>query len=126
MMKMDYKIKGTGIVAILVMVTGILSVQGQDKNTSGDRPRNVILMIGDGMGLSQVSSPYYFSEEEPAFSRFRYIGLARTSSGDAPVTQSPAAATALSTGFKTYNMAVGVDMDTIVRENIAEVLAGEK
>jgi alkaline phosphatase len=39
------------------------------------------------------------------------------------VTQSPAAATAISTGVKTYNMAVGVDMDTVPQENIVEILS---
>jgi alkaline phosphatase len=90
-----------------------------------EKPKNVILMIGDGMGLSQLSSTYYFMEEdrEPAFSRFTYIGLSGTSAGSSPVTQSPAAATALATGHKTYNMAVGVDLDTVPRENIVEFVS---
>ena len=87
------------------------------------RPRNVILLIGDGMGLSQVSVPYYYGDEEPAFNRFRYIGLQRTSAANAPVTQSSAAATALSTGVKTYNLAIGVDTDTIPRENLVEKIS---
>lgn len=97
----------------------------QNETVTGEvpKPLNVILMIGDGMGLSQVSAPYYYSDEEPAFSRFRHIGLARTSSGSHPVTQSPAAATAISTGVKTYNLAVGVNMDTVPQENITEYLS---
>jgi alkaline phosphatase len=97
----------------------------QDENESSGKkgPKNIILMIGDGMGISQVSAPYYYGDKDPAFNRFRHIGLARTSSGDAPVTQSPAAATALSTGHKTYNMAVGVDMDTIIRKNFVELVS---
>jgi len=115
--------KSMQIAAILMMAAGIINVEGQGESPHGKRPRNVILLIGDGMGLSQVSSPYYYSEEEPSFSRFQFIGLARTSAGSDPVTQSPAAATALSTGHKTYNMAIGVDMDTIPRENIVEILS---
>ena len=92
---------------------------------SAQVPSNVILMIGDGMGLSQVSAPYYYGEDDPAFNRFRHIGLMRTSSGSDPVTQSPAAATAMSSGYKTYNYAVGVDMDTVVRPNITEILSGQ-
>lgn len=106
----------------------MVPVKGQLESTSGKAPRNVILMIGDGMGLSQLSSAYYFQEDttkykEPSFSRFSYIGLAKTSSGAERVTQSPAAATALATGHKTYNMAVGVDLDTVPRENIVELLS---
>ncbi|MCK4880585.1 MAG: alkaline phosphatase [Bacteroidales bacterium] len=120
-----------GIVYLSAMVTALLlwvPLRGQVETGKAERPKNVILMIGDGMGISQLSSTYYFKDEkdadrEPAFSRFRYIGLARTSSGLEVVTQSPAAATALATGYKTYNMAVGVDLDTVVRENIVEFLS---
>jgi alkaline phosphatase len=106
----------------------LVPVEGQLESKSGKAPRNVILMIGDGMGLSQLSSAYYFQEDttkykEPSFSRFSYIGLSKTSSGAERVTQSPAAATALATGHKTYNMAVGVDLDTVPRENIVELLS---
>ncbi|MEN8227524.1 MAG: alkaline phosphatase [Bacteroidota bacterium] len=111
------------ISVLLLLISGIALAQDHSESNKADRPRNVILMIGDGMGLSQVSAPYYYMEEEPVFSQFKYIGLARTSAGSAPVTQSPAAATALSTGFKTYNMAVGVDMDTIPQKNIVEILS---
>jgi alkaline phosphatase len=75
------------------------------------------------MGISQISAPYYNMEEEPVFSSFRHIGLQKTSSGSDLVTQSAAAATALSTGVKTYNLAIGVDMDTVPRENIVEILS---
>lgn len=116
--------KGVAMAFLCFGMCGVTMLQAQ-KNQ--EKPRNVILMIGDGMGLSQLSSTYYFmeEEEEPAFSRFKYIGLALTSAGSAPVTQSPAAATALSTGYKTYNTAVGVDLDTVVRENIVEILSKE-
>jgi len=116
--------------AMLVMVLlNCVPLFGQAGMEKIHGPKNVILMIGDGMGVSQLSSAYYFPDEkdkdrEPAFSRFRYIGLARTSSGAEVVTQSPAAATALATGHKTYNNAVGVDLDTGILENIVEILSG--
>ena len=97
--------------------------QTDDQENPVNRPKNVILLIGDGMGLSQISTPYYFSEEPPAFDRFKYIGLSKTSSAEAPVTQSPAASTAMATGYKTYNFAIGVDIDTVPRENIVELLS---
>ncbi len=114
--------------ALLMVLFSWLPINGQAEFERTERPKNVILMIGDGMGISQLSSAYYFMDEkddewEPAFSRFSYIGLAKTSSGAEAVTQSSAAATALATGYKTYNMAVGVDLDTVVRENIVEILS---
>jgi len=111
---------------ILIFISGNILSQVHSESKDQKRPRNVILMIGDGMGLSQVSLLYYYMEEEPVFNSFKHIGLARTSSGDADVTQSPAAATALSSGYKTYNNAVGVDMDTIPRQNIVEILSKQE
>ena len=120
-MKMN-KIARSLAIAIAILVSGV-SIKAQSDEVVKEKPRNVILLIGDGMGLSQVSSPYFFSKEPPAFDRFKHIGLSKTSSADAPVTQSPAAATAMATGYKTYNYAIGVDADTIPRENIVEILS---
>lgn len=85
---------------------------------------NIILLIGDGMGLSQVSSAYYFGDEEPNFSRFKHIGLMKTSSASHKITDSAAGATAFSAGIKTYNGAIAVDTAKrpvpTVLENLAE------
>lgn len=75
-------------------------------------PRNVILLIGDGMGVSQLTAAYFYSEEEPAFSRFPVIGLIKTSSAKQKITDSAAGATAFACGQKTYNGAISVDLDT--------------
>jgi len=124
--KMKYKTPQFSVILMILLAGNPL--QGQEQLNGISRPRNVILMIGDGMGISQLSAAYYFRDEkdagrEPAFSRFRYIGLCLTSSGAEPVTQSSAAATALATGHKTYNLAIGVDLDTVVVENIVELLS---
>ena len=39
-----------------------------------EEPLNVILMIGDGVGIPQVSSGFYFGEGEPNFQQFETIG----------------------------------------------------
>ncbi len=127
-MKKYQKYAVPGLTALAMVLFSWLPIYGQNEAELTKRPKNVILMIGDGMGLSQLSSAYYFPDEkdadrEPSFSRFKYIGLALTSSGREVVTQSPAAATAMATGYKTYNNAVGVDLDTVVRENIVEILS---
>ena len=127
-MRKKHKYAVVGLAAFMMVLFIWLPLHGQAELDKNERPKNVILMIGDGMGVSQLSSAYYFpykkeANREPAFSRFPYIGLARTSSGLEPVTQSPAAATALATGYKTYNMAVGMDLDTVARENIVEILS---
>jgi len=117
-----------GMAMLLLVLVFWTPLMGQAEPESANRPKNVILMIGDGMGLSQLSSAYYFKDEkdadrEPSFSRFKYIGLVKTSSGREVVTQSSAAVTAMATGYKTYNEAIGVDLDTVLRENIVEILS---
>ncbi len=91
--------------------------------SSGKKARNVFLLIGDGMGLAQVSTAYYYQEETPSFSRFKHIGLHQNEPTDATITDSAAGATAFSTGHKSYNGAIGVDADTMPRETILEMAA---
>ncbi|MFI8377440.1 alkaline phosphatase [Leeuwenhoekiella sp. NPDC079379] len=87
-----------------------------------DTPLSVILMIGDGMGIPQVSSAFYFGAEASNFERFEDIGLHRSYSVSHLITDSAAGATAFSTGEKTYKRAIGVSKDTIPQETILEHL----
>ncbi|MDA3833814.1 MAG: alkaline phosphatase, partial [Spirochaetales bacterium] len=86
---------------------------------------NVIILIGDGMGTSQLSVPYYYGKKEPVFSYFGNVGLVETSSSTHKVTYSAASGTAMFTGRKTYNDAIGVDTDTLIRTNLVELLSEE-
>lgn len=85
------------------------------------KAKNIILMIGDGMGISQVSSAIYFKEGKSNFDRFPFVGLSKTSSGKQKITDSAAGATALSAGEKTFNKAIGVDIDSNEVELITEI-----
>ena len=84
-------------------------------------PKNVILLISDGAGLSQISSAYFFKDSSVNYSRFKNIGLMHTFSSDNNITDSAASATAFSTGEKTYNGAIGVSDDFKPVENITEI-----
>jgi len=85
------------------------------------RPKNVILLISDGTGVSQISSTYFKKESEPNYSRFNHIGLIKTSSSKEDVTDSAAGATAFASGVKTYNGAIGVDNDTVEVLTLVEI-----
>ncbi len=85
------------------------------------KPRKVILLIGDGMGLAQISGAMSFYKGKNAFERFRVIGFSKTSSGDDYVTDSGAGATAFAIGKKAYNGAIGVDKDSISHINLFEL-----
>lgn len=72
--------------------------------------RNVIYMIGDGMGLAQVSLLQVAEDYRPtAFDRAEGVALIATRSANNRVTDSAAAGTALATGTKTANASLGVD-----------------
>ncbi|QNJ98001.1 alkaline phosphatase [Constantimarinum furrinae] len=83
--------------------------------TSSERetPRNIIFLIGDGMGLSQISIANFYKEEPSNFERFPIVGLIKTSSSTHLITDSAAAATAFASGIKTFHQAVGLDNDSI-------------
>ena len=84
-------------------------------------PKNIILMIGDGMGVSQISAGLYSNGNKLNLERFPIIGLHKSYSGSSLVTDSAAGATAFSAGVKTYNGAIGVDMDTVPVTTILEM-----
>ena len=73
--------------------------------------RNVVLLIGDGMGVSQVTAASIRAggaDGRLYMERMPVVGLAKTHSAGELVTDSAAAATALATGRKTNNGKVSV------------------
>ncbi|MDY8135505.1 alkaline phosphatase [Aquimarina sp. 2201CG5-10] len=87
------------------------------------KPKNIILLIGDGTGLSQVSASQYFNPDPSNFDRFPVIGLIKTSSSDQLITDSAAGATAFASGVKSYNGAIGVNKDSIPVPTIVEEIS---
>ena len=83
--------------------------------------KNVVFMIGDGMGLAQVQAAMLHSETPLELERAQYVGLSRTCSANNRVTDSAAGGTALATGYKTNNGTVGMSPDSIVLKNIREL-----
>lgn len=90
------------------------------KSKKETQPVNIILLIGDGMGLSQVSASQFFNENPSNFDRFETIGLIKTSSAIELITDSAAGATAFSAGIKTYNGAIGLDTAKVAVRTIVE------
>ncbi len=88
-----------------------------------NNPKNVILLISDGTGLSQISSAFYFKKTLPNYARFKHIGLIKTSSSKQKVTDSAASGTAFACGVKTYNGAIGVTDDSLNVKNIIEIIS---
>ncbi len=118
------------LLSFTVITSSCISVRVSDNAVSTiplevKKPKNIVLLIGDGMGLSQVSSAIYYKKGQPSFERFSTIGLSKTSSSSDLVTDSAAGATVFSAGVKTYNGAIGVNKDTIPVPTIVEQLSKE-
>ena len=82
-------------------------------------PKNIILFIGDGMSLSQVTAGKV-AKGKLEMERCPVTGFVTTWSADSLVTDSAAAATALATGVKTDNGSLGVTPDGKPLKNVIE------
>ena len=89
-------------------------------------PKSIIFIIADGTGIGQYSLSYY-ANGPFAPARFDHVGLVAThpNHGECEttcrrVTDSAASGTALSSGIKTYNGAIGVDRDTLAIKTMLE------
>ncbi|WP_010135475.1 alkaline phosphatase [Ochrovirga pacifica] len=87
-----------------------------------EKVKNIILLIGDGNGLSQISSAALANKGELTLTQLKNIGLIKTQSADDFTTDSAAAGTALATGQKTNNRAIGTDVHGADLQNITELL----
>jgi len=110
---------------LLMAIAMIACTSTTNAQSSPEKPLNIILLIGDGMGLSEVTTGFYYGEQASVFTRFRNIGLQQTSSAKEKVTDSAASGTAIATGTKTYNGAIGVDTTLTPHQNIAELTASK-
>ncbi len=84
-------------------------------------PKNIILMIGDGMGVSQIFAALTVSKNSLNIARCKYIGFSKTSSFDEFITDSGASGTAMASGIKTKNRYIGVDQNKNVIPSILEI-----
>ena len=75
----------------------------------GNVVKNVILMIGDGMGLVQVSTAWVANRGKLNLDNCTYTGFSRTWCADKLITDSGAAGTAMATGQKTNYHCISVD-----------------
>ena len=73
------------------------------------KAKNIVLLIGDGMGLGQISASLFQHGKPLQLEQFPVVGFQKTFSKDNLVTDSAASATAMATGQKTINSAIGVD-----------------
>jgi alkaline phosphatase len=104
------------LVLSLVFCFGPTWAQKKAKN-----PKNIILMVGDGMGISQIYAGMVGNYGSLNLEQFQVIGFHKNQASNAFVTDSAAGATAFACGVKTYNGAIGVDANGEAVPTILEI-----
>ena len=84
-------------------------------------PNNIILMIADGAGLSQITASMYKNQNKSNLENFKVIGLQKTHSENSLITDSAASGTAMACGIKTVNGAIGVDSKNRSYQSILKI-----
>lgn len=104
--------KKTTLILSLFFLFCFYSNANEKKQRSGNRPKhhpkNIILMIGDGMGLSQMYAAYTATQDNLRITQCPNIALVKTFSASDYITDSAASGTAIATGFKTTNGIIGM------------------
>lgn len=104
-------------IILLLLLFPLLSFAQRGKSHSQQQPvqpqvRNIIFVVGDGMGVSQVyTSIVAQKSDNSVFLRFPYTGFSRTYSHNRYTTDSGAGGSALMTGNKieNYHISLGPD-----------------
>lgn len=104
---------------ISLFVATLFVAQIQDVEAK-KRPKNVILMIGDGMGLAQIYTGMVKNGNKLELERSTFTGLMKTYSANNFTTDSGAGGTAIATGVKTKNGMIGMNPDSVAVESILE------
>lgn len=101
------------LLAIIIIVTTVVYAQKQ--------PKNVVFIIGDGMGLAHIYAGMVANGNKLQLERFKNIGFSKTYSANNFTTDSGAGGTALACGVKTKNGMIGMGADSVAAESILEV-----
>lgn len=110
---------GMAIVLLAACVFGTMAAKA---------PKYVFYFIGDGMGIGPVMATEAYNrlvrgeDVHLTMTTFPVASVAMTYSFNSPITDSAAAGTALSTGFKTRNGMLGMNPDTVAITSIAKFL----
>lgn len=91
------------------------------QNFRSQSPKNVILLIGDGMSATQIFAGLTANGGRLFLDNFKYVGFSKTQSANKYVTDSGAGGTAIATGKKANNSAIGVDSDNQPVPSIIEI-----
>lgn len=111
--------KALFLFTILALLVGCTNQCANKTECSKPRKvKNVIFMIGDGMGLNQLYAGMTANGGNLNIERCTHIGLAKTYSANSYITDSAAGGTALATGNKTNNGMIGMNADSVAVKSV--------
>ncbi|TWR29476.1 alkaline phosphatase [Mucilaginibacter pallidiroseus] len=90
---------------------------------SNKKVKNIILLIGDGMGPAQIQAGLTANHGQLSMLQLKYIGLSQTRAANADNTDSAAGATAMASGQKTNNRYIGMDAQGKPLPNLPDLIA---
>lgn len=108
------------ILAIFAACSPTRNIAPQAISYDGKTAKNVIFLVGDGMGIAQITAAMYMHSEKLALESFPVVGLHKNTASDDLITDSAAGATAFSIGRKSFNGAIGVDSDGKPQQTLLE------
>jgi len=113
------------LISFLIVINCNSQSDNSGRNSNPDnyrdkKAKNIILMIGDGMGVSHIYAGITANKGHLNIEKLKDIGFSKTHSADNYITDSGASGTAIAIGYKTYNHAIGVDADTMPHKTILE------
>jgi len=118
--KMKKRFRRFVFFAVLLLAVGCAGAVKTTASSEEAHPRNIILLIGDGMGIAQVTA-LDIRQEKMNLERMSHGGFAKTyPAGNGAYTDSASSGTALATGHKTNNGMVGVSPEGKALENCVE------
>lgn len=85
--------------------------------------KNVILLIGDGMGLAQIHAGWIANHGNLNITMMHNSGFSQTAASNSGNTDSAAGGTAMAVGEKTNNRYIGMGPDDRNRTNLPDTLA---
>ena len=97
------------VMSFVIMFSSMFGLNFIAPSDEAENTKNVIIMIGDGMGFNHLyATEKVHGVELQVLDRMEYYGSQKTASASSPVTDSAAGGTALATGGRTMNGYVGV------------------
>jgi alkaline phosphatase len=109
------------IFLFILIISGCECQKASEPKPQVTKTRNIILFIGDGMGVAQLYAGMTVSTSTFFLEKFPYSGFCKTYSADNYITDSAAGGTAIACGTKTNNGMIGVKPDNTSVRSIMEI-----